>query len=102
MTKKKIKFISKDKPLLWYLEWVDHCSFNDPGWVPMSEVNARTPVHIKTVGWITKEGNSFITVVPIITGEGSTLGSITILKNCITMAHLLSDPGEWEAENKKE
>jgi hypothetical protein len=90
------KYMSKDKPLLWYLEWNDHCGAAVAGWEMLSDATERSPVNVKTVGWIMHEGDEHVVVVPVMTEEGHVQGSMCLLKNNIAVAHLLEDPGDWD------
>ena len=98
MTKKSNKYLSKDKPLLWLLIWTDHVSAAVPGWENLSDSTSRSLETVKTVGWVMSETKEQIVIIPILTGDGYAMGSMTIIKNCIKEAHLLDDPVGWDSD----
>lgn len=51
-------------------------------WSKTSEIEGMEPVIVKTIGWVVKETDKFVTVVSS-TEENHVGGDVLILKSCI-------------------
>lgn len=70
-------------PVLYYIEWKDHCSFANAMWRSASEFNAEYAV-CHSIGWKIAETDEAITLVGTKHSDNTTAqGDITILKSCI-------------------
>lgn len=91
---KKLKYL-QDEPSLWYIEWLDHCTYSRPGWHDTDDT--LSPSRVATVGWVLEEGDDFIIVKNnICTEDGHHLHAQCILKSTIVREHRLNIKTVWE------
>lgn len=100
--KKKNKYMSNTKPLLFLIEWMDHVGFEDGGWKPLSAVHdLLNPIKVSSVGWVLAETDDHITVIPTMVRNGDCCGAMSILKSDIIKSTKLSqhDKTDWKEFN---
>jgi len=82
------------------IEWVDHWSFSDSGWKTFDKdvLDQVKPLAITSVGWILKENDEIILLVPHqhphteeANSEMRGCGELIILKSSITSRKELQD-----------
>ena len=67
---------------LLIIEWIDSCSIGNSQWNGFEDAEELTPEYCTSVGWVLKETDLYITIVPHST-ELSIKGEVCIPKYCI-------------------
>ena len=82
----EFKFVDTEQPpLLWYVEWIDHCSQREGGW--KSKESVLTPVTILSIGWVLSEDETSIYMCNHLDPEDfEHIGGQCVVKSCITKA----------------
>lgn len=76
-----------------YVEWWDHISLAQGRWISKADLDEIKVAKCKSVGWVYKQDDESITLVPHIAGEGEDAdygGDMTIHRSAIITWETLS------------
>jgi hypothetical protein len=71
--------VNSQFPAEW-IEWYDHCSLEGGGWRDMNDWDQLGPLRIVSLGFVVRETDEIVVIVPHYTDDDKGCGDMCILK----------------------